>query len=119
MNTVRHQCSVLLVILLANAPNAFAHGFEHRGHFGPEFGFYFGDPFFYGGSRYYAPYNYGPPVVVQQSPPVYIERQTAANLWYYCRQPAGYYPYVPSCNQAWIPVDPSSVPTGVLSGGVR
>ena len=25
--------------------------------------------------------------------------------WYYCKEPAGYFPYVQSCNQAWIPVD--------------
>ena len=30
----------------------------------------------------------------------------ASNYWYYCTDPAGYYPYVGSCNQAWIPVVP-------------
>ena len=29
--------------------------------------------------------------------------------WYYCTEPAGYYPYVQSCDRAWIPVLPSSV----------
>jgi hypothetical protein len=24
--------------------------------------------------------------------------------WYYCRNPAGYYPYVPSCPTPWQPV---------------
>jgi hypothetical protein len=28
-------------------------------------------------------------------PPVY---------WYYCRSLGAYYPYVPSCPEAWVPV---------------
>jgi len=100
---------LILALSLAVLPDASAHGFGRRG---PEFGFYFGDPFFYGPRYYYPPYYYPqPPVVVQQQPPVYVERQQAtANLWYYCRQPAGYYPHVQNCSQQWIPVDPSSVP---------
>jgi len=39
--------------------------------------------------------------------------QSAATvLWYYCTDPAGYFPYVQSCNRAWIPVVPQSVPAG-------
>jgi len=34
----------------------------------------------------------------------------AAAYWYYCTSPAGYYPYVQSCNQAWIPVVPQAPP---------
>jgi hypothetical protein len=29
-----------------------------------------------------------------------------SNLWYYCTEPAGYYPYTQTCNRAWIPVTP-------------
>jgi len=28
--------------------------------------------------------------------------------WYYCEDPAGYYPYVQACNGPWEPVDPNS-----------
>jgi len=55
------------------------------------------------------------PVVVQQAPTEYIEQQqqqrVAAppnldpNFWYYCRDPAGYYPYVQNC-AAWQQVTP-------------
>jgi len=46
----------------------------------------------------------------------FIERNDAAmaaspnNFWYYCTDPAGYFPYVQACNNAWIPVVPQSVP---------
>ena len=98
------------------------HG-HHGGHWGhghANFGFYFGDPFFWGGPRYYrpyAPYYYDPPttVIVERQPPVYVQRQpaqAAAQVWYYCPNPAGYYPQVPNCSQQWVTVDPSSVPPG-------
>jgi WXXGXW repeat (2 copies) len=58
------------------------------------------------------------PVVVQQAAPVYIEQPQAAastaqmdpNFWYYCHNPAGYYPYVKECAGGWQKVTP--VPTG-------
>lgn len=105
---------------------------RHRHH--SSVGFYFGDPFFWGGGPFYRPYYrplppyyyYEPPtVIIEREPPVYIQRQPAvptapaapaapaaqaSNLWYYCPNPAGYYPYVPSCNQQWVPVNPNSVP---------
>jgi hypothetical protein len=28
------------------------------------------------------------------------------SYWYYCQNPAGYYPYVQQCNGAWQPVPP-------------
>jgi len=40
---------------------------------------------------------------------------TPPTLWYYCTEPAGYFPYVQNCNRAWITVTPQSVPPG--SGG--
>lgn len=33
-------------------------------------------------------------------------------VWYYCRNPAGYFPYVQNCNQAWVPVTPQALPPG-------
>jgi hypothetical protein len=33
------------------------------------------------------------------------------SYWYYCTDPAGYYPYVQNCTKPWIPVAPQSVPS--------
>jgi hypothetical protein len=30
-----------------------------------------------------------------------------APVWYYCTDPPGYYPTVPTCNVPWTPVAPS------------
>ena len=54
------------------------------------------------------------PVVVQQAPTEYIQQPQAApappnldpNFWYYCQNPAGYYPYVQACS-AWQQVTPT------------
>ncbi|MGH7095629.1 MAG: hypothetical protein ACREFB_19115 [Stellaceae bacterium] len=37
-------------------------------------------------------------------PPGYAYSAPAANVWYYCYNPAGYYPYVQQCYGAWQPV---------------
>ena len=34
----------------------------------------------------------------------------ANNFWYYCVDPAGYYPYVKSCNKSWMQVVPQTNP---------
>jgi hypothetical protein len=73
-----------------------------------------------------------PVVVVQQQPPVtYIEQPQPSpapqqtqpapapaqqqgsapdgmdpNYWYYCREPAGYFPYVQQCSGSWQQVTP-------------
>ena len=60
----------------------------------------------------------GPPAVVGSSSPapgvvepapVHQEQpQTAARqYWYYCQDPAGYYPYVKECPRGWQPVSPT------------
>ena len=56
---------------------------------------------------------YPSPVVVESSPPVYIERGSvgtsdaaSAEYWYYCRKPRGYYPYVKECPGGWQEVAP-------------
>ena len=53
------------------------------------------------------------PVVVQQQPAEYVEQQQVAppqgldpNYWYYCQNPAGYYPYVQNCD-SWQQVNPT------------
>ena len=49
-----------------------------------------------------------------QDTTVYVTPQEGApsanNYWYYCTDPAGYFPYVQSCNKAWMPVVPQAVP---------
>src|SRR4051794_20045855 len=32
------------------------------------------------------------------------EGYTSSEYWYYCQDPAGYYPYVSQCNTAWQPI---------------
>ena len=112
-----------LLILAACAGSAAARG--GHGHVHGSVGFYFNDPYWWGPDPFfypYRPYAYSPPPVIieQRDPPVYIQRQPAAppasapapglaSAWYYCQNPAGYYPYVQSCSQPWVSVDPRSV----------
>jgi hypothetical protein len=56
-------------------------------------------------------------VYVADEPTVYVEpRQEAAapatHYWYYCTDPAGYYPYVQNCSKAWMTVVPPRTPAG-------
>ena len=97
------------------------------GYWGPRAGIYVGGPGYYWGAW---PYGWGaayavpyavpypvpqvvpqvlPQVVVQQ--PVAAPEAPAASYWYYCTQPAGYYPYVQNCSQPWMRVVPQ-VPSG-------
>lgn len=62
---------------------------------------------------------YPPVVVVPPNPPVYIQQQStpqvppvppasvSTNYWYYCENPAGYYPEVERCSDRWIKVPPT------------
>jgi hypothetical protein len=84
-------------------------------------------PAYYSGWGYYPYYAYPSayqPVVVTQpaGPTVYVEQSqqpqqlqqpqqavpAQAGDWYYCRKPAGYYPYVRNCEKAWerVPSQP-------------
>ena len=118
----------VLLLLAACAGNAMArggHGHGHgHGHSHSSVGFYFNDPYPWGPDPFfypYRPYIYSPPPVIieQREPPVYIQRQmtptpplpAASSNWYYCQNPPGYYPYVQSCSQPWVSVDPRSVPS--------
>jgi hypothetical protein len=111
-------------------PEAFASGGRHghHGHHGhggrASFGFYFGGPMFHDPWPYYRSYRPWPPpyyyeprtVIIEREPPVYIQRQAtqppspAPTAWFYCPNPAGYYPHVPNCSQSWVPVDPATLP---------
>jgi len=74
---------------------------------------YYPRPYYYA-PYYYPPYYYPPSVVnVPSTPPVYIEREAAAEpapqssaSWYYCADPKGYYPYVEQCRGGWQAVAP-------------
>jgi hypothetical protein len=107
----------------------------HSGHWGgyyggyrgvyPGFGLYFGAPWYGYGvwPGYYAgvypygyyPYPYAPYRVYDAAPTVYVEPEMSAapavepaNFWYYCTNPAGYYPYVQNCSLPWMKVVPPS-----------
>ena len=47
-------------------------------------------------------------------------RSAPPNLWYYCTNPAGYYPYVQNCSVAWVKVVPPpapATPSGSIAPG--
>lgn len=66
----------------------------------------------------------GPPVVVAPPAPVVVVPRPAARVvvaqpppprrasWYYCPEPAGYYPYVRQCGTPWLTVVPPGSPPG-------
>ena len=74
----------------------------------------FGFPWVVGAPWYYPPAYYVPPPVVYLPPPVAYQPQQQAyaapqeQVWYYCRSPKGYYPYVSSCRGGWrsVPATP-------------
>jgi hypothetical protein len=70
----------------------------------------------------WSPYWYAPPpavvhqpIIVQQPPTEYVQRDSGANdqeseqdYWYYCPDADGYYPYVKKCPSRWMKVVPPS-----------
>jgi hypothetical protein len=70
--------------------------------------------YWYPSPVYPYPNPYVPPVVIQTppAPPVVVQPQPQASVWYYCDQPAGYYPYVPECPGGWrtVPATPPANP---------
>jgi hypothetical protein len=56
----------------------------------------------------YPPVVVGPPPVYVQPPPrVYVQPPPPRPYWYYCDNPAGYYPYVQQCPGGWRQVNPA------------
>ena len=51
------------------------------------------------------PIYVGPPVAVY-APPAYYSAPSVPTYWYYCQNPAGYYPYVSQCPRGWLTVVP-------------
>ncbi len=73
--------------------------------------FWWPDPWWWWGPAY--PYYVAPPVVIQQAPPVYIQQGQPPAYWYYCPNPAGYYPYITECPAGWLTVvPPPTAPPG-------
>ena len=72
---------------------------------------YWGPGPFWGPYPYYYPAPvYYPPVVVQQQPTTYVERNDQplqSGYWYYCETSRAYYPYVKECASGWKAVPPS------------
>lgn len=68
----------------------------------------------YGPPVYYPPVYAAPPLLSPPAAPVYIEQDVDSAspqgktepVWYYCRKPKGYYPYVKRCPVGWQPVAP-------------
>ena len=122
MNQLKVALVLLFVVLGAGASTVSMADRGHwRGHVGvglyldplwvyPGYYPYYPHPYYYPAPPYYYP----PPVVTAPaSPPVYIEQgedQAASpqpsNSWYYCDNPAGYYPYVKQCPGGWQAVAP-------------
>ena len=48
-----------------------------------------------------------PPVVVREEPPVFVQQSPPEAVWYYCKDPGGYYPYVQQCPEGWLKVAPT------------
>jgi hypothetical protein len=45
-----------------------------------------------------------------QAAPATPQSVPANQYWYYCSDPAGYYPYVQNCSKAWMQVVPQANP---------
>lgn len=72
-------------------------------------GFWWGPPWWWGAAY---PAYAAPPVIVQDASPAYVQPGPTSqqpNYWYYCPNPAGYYPYIQECPAGWLTVVP---PTG-------
>ena len=105
-----------VVLLAGSAVPSWAGGWHYGRHggwrgpvvfVGPRF--VVGTPWVVGPYYYPRPYVYAapvvvaPPVPVVAAPPVYTQSQ---QYWYYCQNPAGYYPSVPQCPTQWMQVSP-------------
>jgi hypothetical protein len=89
---------------------------RHRHGYRSSFSFVFGAPV------YWPPYAYSyyglysrPPVIVQQAPVTYVQRDlpaapAASAYWYYCPDSQSYYPYAQTCPSEWLQVVPQTTP---------
>ena len=56
-------------------------------------------------------------MVAAPAPPVYTQ-SPQSQYWYYCQNPAGYYPSVPQCPTQWLQVAPQHSRGAVRRGVV-
>jgi len=103
------------------------------GYWGPRAGVYYGGPGYYWGgwpgawgawpgvwaAGYAYPYNVAP-IVINSAPQtqLFVQQEPAAtavprvtpeiSYWYYCIQPAGYFPHVKYCSEPWLKVVPQA-----------
>ncbi len=113
-------CGIVLGSLAVSAEARGRHGHSHS-----HLGIYFGAPLWRAPLPYYRydPYYYQPrTIIIEREPQVYIQRPPSyttappaavtapsAQVWFYCTDPAGYYPHVQQCTQPWVSVDPRTV----------
>jgi hypothetical protein len=114
--------AVLLLLATATPSMAWRGGYYRGGGrvfvgvgVGPYWGYpYWGYPYYYYPPPYY---SYGPPTVVVQQPPTYIQQDVQVApaapaapapqaYWYYCTSSQTYYPSVQTCAEPWVKVPP-------------
>lgn len=111
------KLSILFLFLLGASAGNLAWA-DRGGHGHAHVGVYIGVPLFW--PWYYSPPPYYGPVygpvyspyyseTIITPAPVYIERAPApsSNVWHYCSNPDGYYPYVKECPGGWQRVTPN------------
>ena len=118
---------VMIALLIATVASSEAGGRHHRHGRGSRvfvgLGVGFGPVWWhhypYWHYPYYPAYVYGPPVVVQQQPTVYVEQPVPPassappappQYWYYCERAAAYYPNVQTCDEPWVKVPARAQP---------
>lgn len=97
--------AIVLVLGAGLSSDAWARG---RGHF--HAGVFIGAPLFWGPWWWGPPAYYGPPVVIERQPPVFVQPEPQVQYWYYCQSPQGYHPYVQQCPGGWMQVVPPTAP---------
>jgi hypothetical protein len=87
-------------------------GSWHQGWYGSRYGWWWVVPGF-------GWYGYDAPVYPYPDPDAYTQVMSAIPYWYYCQDPAGYYPYVTQCSGPWqpVPAQPSPAPAYPLAPG--
>lgn len=103
--------AVLTILIVASPSEAWHWGRHHYGWYDPWYNpfwpYAMAQPFYY----MYAPPQQ--PIVIQQQPTTYVQQpETRQYYWYWCQDPAGYYPYVQQCKQQWMQVVPQTAPPG-------
>ena len=102
-----YRAALVLVLVLLFGWAAVGHADGRGGHHG---GFHGRHGGFHGHHRFHGGVFIGVPLVLgapyyYTPPPAYV--QPSGGYWYYCPSAQAYYPNVPSCSEAWVPVPAS------------